>query len=657
MLRRPLILVVCLLASLVLVDTASAQRRSSGESTSRSSGGSVSRSSGGSSGGSVSRPSSSSRPSVSRPSSSSSSRSSVSGSSSSSSNRSSSAPTRSSSSYSAPTTTRTTTRSYDTSRNSSTNTDSRAITRQPTTTSTTIPDSSTRSTDGWRANTTSTPRSQPTNTRDLSRPLSSGSGVIDLTDAGVQPRVRFPLAADNFRGVETPIAPGSRRILSQELRSRVSTEDLARMQRTAGSATPVVRSGAVDRDDILNRYRGSGAVSSSSQADPRTLRRAAAQADGLSSGRRGSAGQADARAASARLQEQRAMEARSDKNSLDAQRAQDSRAASRAERVQKARQNYIDSVANAGGAGNSGSGSGGGDGYGDGYDDGYDDGYHDSHHHHHYWNLCWNHYGHYWGHGYWGWNWCGPSWAWSFWWHSYWYRGGYYSSGYCPPFYYYGPFVPTVVIQVGNTSGADVIYVEDDEPEIVYVDGSAPAGEATVAPQQGEPLNRASDYYLTLGDRAFRDGRYADAVHYYAKAVEFSPEDGILYLILSDALFATGDYHYAAYAMRKAFELDPALATNVIDKHSFYADPAEFDRQLEVLEGYLNDHFLDDDARLVLAANYLFGGRPGAAAELLESAFSLEVKRSPAGLKILEAATAIGQGAPVPSASPEGAAN
>ena len=84
---------------------------------------------------------------------------------------------------------------------------------------------------------------------------------------------------------------------------------------------------------------------------------------------------------------------------------------------------------------------------------------------------------------------------------------------------------------------------------------------------------------------------------------------------------------------------------SVVDKHGFYADPSEFDRQIATLELYVQDHFLDDDARLVLAANYLFGGRPAASADLLENAFSREILAEPAGAALLEAAKRIQYGA------------
>jgi tetratricopeptide (TPR) repeat protein len=156
-------------------------------------------------------------------------------------------------------------------------------------------------------------------------------------------------------------------------------------------------------------------------------------------------------------------------------------------------------------------------------------------------------------------------------------------------------------------------------------------------------MQRIVSEYLTLGDRAFHEGRFSDAVYAYAKAVEAAPNDAVAHLILSDALFATGDYHYCAYALRKAIELDPHIIDGTVDKHAFYNDPNEFDRQLGLLESYLRDHFVDDDARLVLAANYLFANRPSQAADLLESAFSLAVRETLAGQSLLKRARVASQ--------------
>jgi tetratricopeptide (TPR) repeat protein len=241
---------------------------------------------------------------------------------------------------------------------------------------------------------------------------------------------------------------------------------------------------------------------------------------------------------------------------------------------------------------------------------------------------------------------CWSPWGWWWWGCSPWWWNSYYPVYYSPPVYY-----ATVVHHYyddGYSSGG-MSYAEPppDQGEGV---AQAPVerGPVQVGRASEEALVRAASQYLTLGDQAFRDGRYADSVHFYAKAIEYQPQDGVLYLVLSDALFATGDYHYGAYALRKALELDPSQARKVVDKHGFYGDPTEFDRQLAVLETYLVDHPGDTDARLLLAANYLFGGRPAAAVDLLESPAGEAVRSSAAGALILSSAKELEYG-PRPS--------
>jgi hypothetical protein len=249
--------------------------------------------------------------------------------------------------------------------------------------------------------------------------------------------------------------------------------------------------------------------------------------------------------------------------------------------------------------------------------------------------------------------WYGCGYGFGYWSHNcgFWY-GGYcgYGSGLCYapyPLYY-----STVIYDAYSPPppAPEIIYVEQPAAPVAEAaaspDAPAAIGEGSIqvaAPgQDGAGVSArggaqtAASQHLSLGDEAFREGRYSDAVHDYAKAVELQPGEGVLHLILSDALFATGDYHYAAYALRRALELDPTLVDSVIDKHSFYGDSTEFDRQLDLLERYLEDHFLDDDARLLLAANYLFGAKPAQAADLLQSPFSLAMRESAAGKIILE---------------------
>lgn len=284
-----------------------------------------------------------------------------------------------------------------------------------------------------------------------------------------------------------------------------------------------------------------------------------------------------------------------------------------------------------------------------------------------YWNTSW----------WWGWNW-GFAWYgsnWSFAWnwpygycHRPWWAYSYYqpSSWYWTP----SPFCYTSVIYVDEPAPQTTVVVYQD-PDVEPAAAPAVAGEGVIAepagrvveggappsaaPEVKRALVRGAVQYLELGDEAFGQGRYGDAVHHYARAVEYAPDDGVLYLILSDALFATGDYHYAAFALRRALELEPTLLENVVDKHGFYGDAREFDRQIVLAEDFLDEHFLDDDARLVLAANYLFANRPAQCVDLMMSAFSRGVVDTQAGKLILERARELRAAKPGSAESAEAA--
>ncbi|MCZ6596891.1 MAG: hypothetical protein O7B99_04560 [Planctomycetota bacterium] len=282
--------------------------------------------------------------------------------------------------------------------------------------------------------------------------------------------------------------------------------------------------------------------------------------------------------------------------------------------------------------GYSGSGGKGGDGYDSYYYGGY--GYYG-----HHFSLSF---------GYWGCNW----WGWPYYcsyYYPYW-CSSYYSWWYTPHYYGYYPYYPgyqSTVVYHHYYGDDDVVYVTEEEPVQEYVGEGAVVDDEPyeVGPRRASSLSTAAERYLTLGDRAFREGRYADAVQFYAKAVEFAPQEGVLHLILADALFATGDYHYAAYAIRRALELDPALAGAIVDKHAFYPDPEELDRQIARLEIFLEENPADQDARLVLATNYLFAARPAAAVDLQESSLALPLRTDSAANLILESARKVQYGA------------
>jgi hypothetical protein len=222
-------------------------------------------------------------------------------------------------------------------------------------------------------------------------------------------------------------------------------------------------------------------------------------------------------------------------------------------------------------------------------------------------------------------SWWSPCYSW--WWPSYvscWYPWWYVNYWEPYPSWWYCPATYSTVVY-------RTVYVDREEEilEDAVIEEPA-AGPVAEAAPPAPRLGIAAERYLVLGDRAFREGRYTDAVQFYAKAIELDSDEGALFLVLSDALFAAGDYHYAAYAIRRAMELEPSLADAFVDKHGFYGDPSAFDAQVRLLEEYVSAHPTDRDARLVLIVNYLFGQR------VPEALAALDLYRS-SGLKVDEA--------------------
>jgi hypothetical protein len=250
------------------------------------------------------------------------------------------------------------------------------------------------------------------------------------------------------------------------------------------------------------------------------------------------------------------------------------------------------------------------------------DGSHDSHCHTTC-SVCWS-IGLWWGWGWWGWGYPG------YWGYPYW--------GYAP--YYYSPpptYYSTVVYdnsapppaEPAAASGEGSIYTKQ-------APGSRASESGLAAPQGLSALPNAASDCLIRGDEAFRAARYVDAVHEYARAVELAPDRGVLHLVLSDGLLATGDYHYSAYALRRALELDPTLVDSVLDKHSFYGNATDCDEHIAALEKYVGEHPQDDDARLLLAANFLFSNRTLRAREVLDDPASAAVRETATGKVLAE---------------------
>jgi len=169
----------------------------------------------------------------------------------------------------------------------------------------------------------------------------------------------------------------------------------------------------------------------------------------------------------------------------------------------------------------------------------------------------------------------------------------------------YDADVGHVTIRVGDEGGAD-IRTEGDAVR-VSVGSGAKVSKETLA-----------ERHVQLADNHFREGRYQDSADNYLRALSFLPDDASIHFALADALFALGDYHYAAFMIGKGLDLDPDLATLVVDKRTFYGEPATFLTQLDTLRRYTQEQPYDAAAFVVLGYNLRFSGDDAGA----ERAFS-----------------------------------
>jgi hypothetical protein len=150
--------------------------------------------------------------------------------------------------------------------------------------------------------------------------------------------------------------------------------------------------------------------------------------------------------------------------------------------------------------------------------------------------------------------------------------------------------------------------------------------------RRGGSQGAASLHLETRRTPRSREGRYSDAVHDYARPSRRSPTKASSTSSSPTRCSRRATTTTPAYALRRALELDPTLVDSVVDKHSFYGDPAEFDRQLELLERYLGDHFLDEDARAPPRGELPVRAKPPMAVDLLQSPSSASVTDSRTGL-------------------------
>lgn len=105
---------------------------------------------------------------------------------------------------------------------------------------------------------------------------------------------------------------------------------------------------------------------------------------------------------------------------------------------------------------------------------------------------------------------------------------------------------------------------------------------------------------LRAGLEYLRNGEYARAVLALSMAADLNQGDPACRIHLAQARLAQGHYEEAGAALRRALQLQPKLRFLSLHLESYYPDEAEFDRHVDALSAWVQEHRTSADVYFLL---------------------------------------------------------
>jgi thioredoxin-like negative regulator of GroEL len=139
--------------------------------------------------------------------------------------------------------------------------------------------------------------------------------------------------------------------------------------------------------------------------------------------------------------------------------------------------------------------------------------------------------------------------------------------------------------------------------------------------------------FLQRAERAFRAGRYDQAVRMANHAAVEMRDNEKVFLLLAQALFAVGDYGAAAGALHQGMASSDSdtWGSVVRDFRRFYGNAADYTDQLRRLEKFVQKNPDAAHGRFLLGYHYGYLGYPTEARRELAEAVRLEERDELAG--------------------------
>ena len=155
---------------------------------------------------------------------------------------------------------------------------------------------------------------------------------------------------------------------------------------------------------------------------------------------------------------------------------------------------------------------------------------------------------------------------------------------------------------------ASEYFEETESSSSLLKKGSGPI--TSLVPQRESPFAA----YLAKGEKAFREGRFEDALDQFLYANKFGPRVPEGLVSLAHCSFAVSNYSYgrAAFYLKESLKYFPELALTPLRPKAFYGDPDKFVEQLMRLEDHVSKDPEDTEALLVLAYFRWFQENPDA---------------------------------------------
>jgi len=167
-----------------------------------------------------------------------------------------------------------------------------------------------------------------------------------------------------------------------------------------------------------------------------------------------------------------------------------------------------------------------------------------------------------------------------------------------------------------------------DSPVEDYGEGAVEEASGRNLPEAPPPeparVLSGAEYFLRLGDEAFKAERYDKAGEAYKQAVESDSESPVARFAHAESLIATGEYHHAAYVIREGLKLDPRWVEVDLDRKTLFSGEEEFTKVQGRLDGYLLNHPFDATAHFVKGYSMYFSGEPKKALEAFRDAVRIQ---------------------------------